>query len=192
MYAYTNATGEVVATSGSEYTLAQAQAINADITAVIANAPAGLVIKGDQTAAQPFYHQHTSGDGTAISHYVEVLALKPLKMWKAAQIDARTEELIAAGFLASNGKRFRIDDRAMCRYQILFESRNNAGLTYPILINVYDNDGVQSLGVAAAVVAFVEEVYLGHQAIIASGAALKQQVIDATTVAEINAVVDNR
>ena len=94
--------------------------------------------------------------------------------------------------MASNAKRFRIDDCALTRYHALFTARNAAGITYPVLINTYDNDGVQSLGGAAAVASFTEEVFVGHAGIIASGSALKQQVIDATTAAEVLAVEDNR
>lgn len=192
MQAYLNAASEVIATSSATLTLAQAQAINANVASVIANAPAGLIAKSQVDALHPYYHQLESGDGTSLAHYTEVPSLKPLKVARAAEIDARTEELIAAGFVASNTKRFRIDDGALTRYQALFTARNAAGITYPTLVNTYDNDGVQSLGGAAAVATFTEEMLVGHAGIIASGAALKQQIIDATTAAEVLAVEDNR
>lgn len=191
MFAYLNATNEVIATSVTEYTLIEAQAIQPGITTIIANAPEALVVKGDASAEQPYYHQWTSGDGTLLVHYSQVEVLKPLKVQRAAEIDARTEELIAEGFVASNGKRFRIDDGALTRYQVMFEARN-AGISFPILVNEHANDNAQSLPSAAAIVSFVEEIYVGHQAIIASGSALKQQIIAASSVAEINAIVDNR
>ena len=191
MQAYLNAANEVIATSSAVLTLAQAQAINANVTAVIANAPEGLVTKGDVDAAHPYYHQWESGDGTSLAHYTEVPSLKPLKVARAAEIDARTEELIAEGFVASNAKRFRITDCALVRYSALFEARN-AAISYPVLLNTYDNDGVQNLGTAGAVAAFYEEIILGHRAIMASGEALKQQIINATTAAEVLAVEDNR
>jgi len=191
MQAYLNATGEVLAVSSTAYTLAQAQAIIAQIASIVANAPEGLVPKPQADAAHPYYHQLESGDGTSLAHYTEVPFLKPLKVARTAEIDVRTEELIEAGFVASNGKRFRINDCSLVRYNALFEARN-AAITYPVLLNVYDNDGVQSLGNAAAVVSFYEEILLGHRAILASGEALKQQIIDATTAAEVLAVEDNR
>lgn len=192
MYAFTNATGDVIATSDTEYTLAEAQAVNAAIAAVIAGAPKGLVVKGTQTAAQPFYHRHTSGDGTSLSHYVEVPALKPLKVARAAEIDARTEELIAEGLELSTGKVVSISDCALTRYNVTYLIRNAATAAYPVLVNTIENDGVQSLANAAQVEQFTEEVFLGHRVITDSGAALKGQIIAATTVAEINAVVDDR
>lgn len=191
MQAYLNAADEVIAVSMTAYTLAQAQAINANVVSIVTNAPVGLVPKSQADAANPFYHQRTSGDGTSMVHYIEVPALLPLKITRAAEIDARTEELIAEGFVASNGKRFAITDCAMLRYHVLFTARD-AAIAYPVLINTYGNDGVQSLANSTQVVAFVEEIFVGHQGVIASGSALKQQIINATSVAEINAVIDNR
>lgn len=190
-YAYVDAVGNVLSKSTVVRTLAQAQAIMPDVTTIIAGAPAMLIPFLAASAQQPYYHRKTSGDGTDISHYTQIERLKPLKIARAAEIDARTEELIEAGFVASNSKRFRITDCAMLRYQVMFESRS-AGVSYPILVNTYDNDNVQSLPDASGVVTFVEEIFLGHQAIIASGSALKKQIIDATTIAEIEAVEDNR
>jgi hypothetical protein len=191
MQAYLNAAGEVLATSSTAYTLVEAQAINAEVASVVVNAPEGLIAKPVADAGHPYYHQLESGDGTSLVHYTEVPKLKPLKVARAAEIDARTEELIAEGFVASNGKRFRINDAAMLRYGLLYEARNLA-IAYPVLLNVYDNDGIQSLGSAAAVAVFYEEIVLGHRALLASGEALKQQIIDATTAAEVLAVEDNR
>lgn len=73
MFAYLDTLDDVLATSVTEYTLEQAQAIIPEIDSIIANAPDGLVSKGETTAKQPSYwHRHTSGDGTSISDYTEV------------------------------------------------------------------------------------------------------------------------
>lgn len=192
MYAFLDSGNAVIGTSSTAYTLAEAQAINPDIQAVVANAPTDLVVKGSETAEKPYYHQLTSGDGTLLEHYAEVEVLKPLKIARAAEIDARTEELIAEGFVGSTSKRFRIDDCALVRYNVMYLTRNAGSSVYPKVINVYTNDAVQNLPTVAAVEQFCTEVFLGQQAIIDSGTALKVQIIAATTIAEIDAVVDNR
>jgi hypothetical protein len=115
-----------------------------------------------------------------------------LKVFRAEQIDFRTEELIAEGFEGSTGKRFRIDDGSLTRYNVMYLTRNAGSSVYPKVINVFSNDAVQNLPTVAAVEQFCTEVFLGHQAIVDSGTALKVQIIAATTIAEIDAVVDNR
>lgn len=72
MFAYLDASNDVVATSTSEYTLAQAQALIPSITTIIASAPLELVAKGSQVAGRPpFWHRRISGDGTSFSDYQE-------------------------------------------------------------------------------------------------------------------------
>jgi len=192
MYAYLNSSGDVVATSVTEYALAQAQAINPDITTIVSNAPPGLVVKGRETPTHPHYHRFSSGDGSVIEDYSEITVLLPLKAAKAAEIDARTEELIAEGFVASNGKRFKIDDCSLFRYHVMYAIRNHIDAVYPVVITTYDGMNAQVLSNNGMVAAFTEEMFLGQQAILASGSALKQQLIVASNLAEVEAVVDNR
>lgn len=193
MQAFLNVADDVIATSTRSYTLEQAQSVRSDIVAVINDAPSGLVRKADASAAQPYYHRFDSGDGTLLAHYVEIEVLKPLKLARGAEIDARTEELIAAGFESSNGKRFRIDDSALTRYQAMFLIRNDPTVSYPIVISVYEDDGiVQGLPNANAVSLFVFEMLLGHLTIVDSGQDLKALITAATTKAAIDAIVDDR
>jgi hypothetical protein len=192
MHAFLDATGAVIGTSSTAYTLSEAQALNGDITTVVVNAPTSLMVKGAETVINPYHHRLVSGDGSLLEHYEEVEVLKPLKVFRAEQIDFRTEELIAEGFEGSTGKRFRIDDGSLTRYNVMYLTRNAGSSVYPKVINVFSNDAVQNLPTVAAVEQFCTEVFLGHQAIVDSGTALKVQIIAATTIAEIDAVVDNR
>ena len=192
MYAFLDSANDVIATSFTPYTLEEAQAIISWVAVVIVNAPLGLVVKGTETSTRPYYHRLASGDGTLLEHYDEIEVLKPLKVARAAEIDARTEELIGAGFLGSIGKRFRINDNALVRYNVMYLTRNAPGAIYPKTINVFTDDAVQNLPNVGAVEQFCTEVFLGHQAIVDSGSDLKRQIIEATTKAEIDAIVDNR
>jgi hypothetical protein len=192
MYAFLDSVGSVLGSSMTPLTLTEAQALNADIAVVISGAPDGLMIKGYETPAKPFYHRKTSGDGTLIDHYSEITVLLPLKIAKAAEIDARTEELIAEGFVVSNGKRFKIDDGSITRYHMMYAMRNSLDMVYPVVITTYDEQNAQTLSNNGMVASFTEEIFIGHQAIVASGSALKQQLINASTLAEVEAVVDNR
>lgn len=73
MFAYLDASDDVVAASTSEYTLVDAQALIPSITTVIANAPLGLVAKGEvQADRPPYWHRLTSGDGTSFGDYTEL------------------------------------------------------------------------------------------------------------------------
>jgi hypothetical protein len=192
MFAHLNSNSDVVAKSTTDYTLAQAQVVNPDIMAIISNAPDGLMVKGQETPDQPYYHRHLSGAGTAIGDYSAITVLLPLKIAKAAAIDARTEELIDAGFVASNGKRFKIDDCNMTRYHVMYAIRLHVEAVYPVVITTHDGQNAQTLSNNGMVASFAEEMFLGQQAILASGSALKQQLIVASTLAEVEAVVDNR
>jgi hypothetical protein len=69
MYAYLDASSNVVGTSTTTLTLAQAQALIPSITTIISDAPSGLVAVGQETNATPYHHRKVSGDGTDISHY---------------------------------------------------------------------------------------------------------------------------
>lgn len=192
MFAYLDTSSDVIAVSSTGLTLSEAQALNPDITTVISDAPFGLVAKGSETFVQPYHHRLTSGDGSDISHYTEIEVLRPLKIYRANEIDDRTQEIIEEGFVASNSKRFRIDNDAMITYNILFQTRNSPSADYPVIVNVFTDDGIQILSNSAAVEQFVSEMFLGRRVIFDAGVALKQQIIDASTVSEIDAVVDNR
>jgi hypothetical protein len=192
MHAFLDSVDSVIGKSATPYTLAEAQALNADIVTVIANAPPELIVKGEETPDRPYYHRLTSGGGTSIGDYTEMTVLLPLKVAKANEIDARTEELVGEGFVASNGKRFTIDDSSLTRYHVLYATRLHGSMVYPVVITTYDGQNAQALNNSGMLASFTEEAFLAFEAIIASGSALKQQLIAASTLAEVEAVVDNR
>lgn len=170
MYAYRNASGNIIGLSTVERTLAQAQAVNPDIASVDASPP-----QAD------------------IDVYNDAQALREAKQQKLIRIDTRTEELVAAGFYdASRAKRFRIDDSAMVRYTGVWITRNDPGALLPYAVSTYENDDVETLSNSAQVNDFFFDMQAGLRAVTDSGVPLKQQVVAATTLAEVAAVEDTR
>lgn len=69
MYGYLDSSDNVVATSVTEMTLAEAQAMVPSITTIIASVPTELIAVGQESDVIPYHHRKISGDGTDISHY---------------------------------------------------------------------------------------------------------------------------
>lgn len=69
MFAYLDASNNVVATSTTEYTLEDAQASIPTAASVISGAPAGLVAVGQESETIPYHHVWSHGDGTDLTHY---------------------------------------------------------------------------------------------------------------------------
>ena len=194
MYAYIDSSNDVVATSSTEYTLAQAQAAIPSVAQVIANAPSGLLIKGQQTAAHPYWHRWSTGDGSTLAHYIHVEEVGPLKAARMLEIDARTEELFASGFEypAESGKIFSLSVQSQLKITSAWLMRNEAGFVYPVRWNTRDNVDVHEMGDAAALSTFYAVAIGTARAYCDSGTALKDAIRAATTSAEVNAVIDNR
>lgn len=169
-YAYRNSSGDIVGLSTQERTLAQAQAVNPDIVSVDPN---------------PSQAEVDAFDGAR--------SFRDAKIAKAGAVDARTEELINEGFVSDTvGKRFRMDNAALTRYNTFFDARNAPWFTYPIVINTYANDGLQNLPNAGAIETLFREAVSALRGHIDSGTALKLSIRNATTWAELAAVVDDR
>lgn len=194
MYAYLNSQNDVVATSSTEYTLAQAQAAIPSISVVIANAPENLLVKGNQNASQPYWHRLTSGDGTAVEHYSEVEELEPLKIARMNDIDARTVQLIDVGFEypADSGNIFSLSLEAQAKMTAAHCVRDDPLMAYPQRWNTRDNSGAVTVADSAALHAFYMTAIGTVRFHLDSGTALKDSIRAATTRAEVDAVVDNR
>lgn len=194
MYAYLDASNDVVAMSSTEYTLAQAQAAIPSVTQIIVDAPQGLLIKGQQTAAQPYWHRHSTGDGSMLSHYISVEELGPLKTQRMNEIDARTDQLFEQGFQypPDSGKVFSLSVRSQLKITNAWLARDEPGFTYPVRWNTRDNTDAHEMADATALNAFYMTAIGTARAYCDSGTALKDQIRAATTSAEVNAVVDNR
>jgi len=184
----------VVATSSKEYALAQAQGANPDIMVVVADAPETLKLKGAQSAAQPFWHRRTSGDGTLLEHYSEVEELGPLKSSRMLEIDEYTRELIGEGFHypPGNGNVFSLSIEAQVKMTAAHVVRDDVLMVYPQRWNTRDNGDAVSIADAAGMHAFYMTGIGTVRSHLDSGTALKDQIRDAATKAEVDAITDDR
>lgn len=149
--------------------------------------PAGSYINtsGDECVV------HTSLDKTSTDTLVAANSLAGVKAAKIAAIDARTEELISLGYTFA-GNRFSLSIHAQTTLLGLDMTRNDPAMVYPIEFNTLDDGGVQILNNATD----AHNLYLTAVGTVRahrdSGTAYKSLVRAATTLAEVDAVVDTR
>lgn len=151
-------------------------------------------------AAVPTKYWKLTGDALsemsqAEKDVVDAADFPAYKQAKNAAIDQRTVELINQGFLYSS-KVFSLSSSAQSYWNGLGNLAANGLLTepddFPMTVNTLDDTDTHdivnianAIGLFAAAAATIK----GH---LASGTALKTQVRAATTVAEVDAVVDSR
>jgi len=121
--------------------------------------------------------------------------LAALKATRFAEIDKRTEELIAAGFMYS-GHRLSLSAHAQSYWNGLGNLASNGLLLpsdFPLVVNGLD-DADEPYGItdAADAVAIFATGAATVKARLGSGTALKSAIRDAGSVAEVNAVLDER
>jgi hypothetical protein len=119
------------------------------------------------------------------------LTLEEYKQIRYNEIDCRSGELISEGFTYQS-KVFSLSTTAQINILALDETRNDPALTYPIKYNtiddVYSYDVVDSTD--------LHSMYLTALAtkkgVLDSGTTLKTSIRNATTQAEVDAIIDNR
>lgn len=193
MFAYLDAAGNVVALSSTARDLASVQATLPEVVERVDGAPDGLGVK--ESPRYTVYHQRIAGQaGTDLSHYTAIDNLGPLRAAKIAEIDARTEELIAQGFEfpPASGQRFSLSTNAQRTLLAADVMRDDPSFTYPVNWNTLDDTGVLTVADSATLHNFVLTAVGTVRSILDAGTALKDAVRAATSRAEIDAVVDNR
>ena len=116
-------------------------------------------------------------------------ALASSKRNKFDEIDARTEELIATGYVFA-GKVFSLSANAQKYWIGLVVGKDM--MTYPLAVNTLDDSSTYDIQDAATVVGMYATAMGTVKARLGSGTALKDLVRAATTIAEVDAVVDPR
>ena len=191
--AFLDAAGVVLALATEERTLAQIQIKNPTAVEKITDAPAGLRPYTPLDSNCTDYHQRTSGDGTDISHYTLVAHLAAYKDKRYDNIDARTAELIDAGFTFDD-QLFSLTWQAQMNWNRLRVSVLTGvftALDFPRDIPTLDDNEYTLAGISAAGDFF--GAYANRlEERLRSGRDLKQQIREATTKAEIDAIVDTR
>jgi len=125
-----------------------------------------------------FDHRNTEADSLAIA-----------KVLKKGKIDARTVDLINAGFTFAS-RLFSLSPNARDNWIALYAGK--AALTYPITVTAQDGDGRFSIPDAAT----LEGIYLTGigvvGALLAAGRDLKDDIDELTTIAAVEAFEDPR
>ena len=118
-----------------------------------------------------------------------------VKEAKFAAIDAHTQGLIGEGFLFDT-KVFSLSSNAQSYWNGIGNLISNNMLVeptdFPLVINSLDDATTYSLQTIAQCLQFFGAASATVKNRLESGTALKDQVRAATTVAEVNAIVDNR
>jgi len=135
----------------------------------------------------------TTLDDTVAAHQL-VAALTDAKAEKIKTIDANTGALIGKGFEfpAASGIMYSLSDAAQRTLIAADQQRSDPTFTYPVIWNSKDDLSEISLADATELHNFVLTAVGTTRAWLDSGTGLKSQVRAATTVAEVEAIVDNR
>lgn len=187
-YAYLDVSSNVVALSQVSRTLTEAQAKNPDVVSVVVGAPVGLSAMGGR---DPQYHTKTSGDGTDISHYTATLQLRERKKTRVVLIDRKTDWLIAQGFVVGV-KRFSLTMYAQMKMTAAHQVKDDPALVYPIRWNTIDDRDSHDIANATALNTFYMTGFNMVRGHLDSGTVFKDAIRAATSVAELDAVVDDR
>lgn len=137
MYAFLNATAEVVAVSTTARTLVEVQGVLPEATERIDGAPVGLVPRDSVTATNTKYHTKVSGDGTQLADYAEAENLVVLKTSLMTRIDEKASNTIEGGpgfeWPAASGKFFSLSSRSQTKWNMLYNARASIGYPYRVL-----------------------------------------------------------
>ncbi len=119
------------------------------------------------------------------------LNLRIAKAEKNRRIDRKTERLFNKG-LSYDGEIFPLDVDDSLNYYLLYDNRNNSSvISWPHTIITRGRD-LYTINNANVMKSFGEAAIARQRAIVDGARDLKKQIFDATTVAAVNAITDNR
>ena len=127
----------------------------------------------------------------AIAAHVAPTALQRAKIAKHRRIDERSDDLVDRGFL-HNGKKFSMTVNAQGRAAGLRHVATDPGISFPLQINTIDDSETFELSTPAAFNTWHKDMMLAVRAIVDAGTVIKNQVRAATTIEEVEAIVDDR
>jgi hypothetical protein len=117
-----------------------------------------------------------------------------LKQHRILEIDRRTRELFAAGFVypPGSGIRYSLSTQSQFNLEVVDRNRLALEMTYPVIWNRLNDDGTVSLDDAIELHGFYLTALGTGRGILDGGTVLKAAVRSATTIAEVEAVEDTR
>lgn len=117
--------------------------------------------------------------------------LDELKSYRCKEIDIKTGELISNGFTYQS-KQFSLSQSAQANLLGLEISKDDPAITYPITYNTIDDIDTYDVVDSADIHSMYLTALGTKKGVIDSGTALKSQIRAATTIDEVNSVIDNR
>ena len=127
---------------------------------------------------------------------VDEADFEALRTAKIAGIDQRTSDLIDNGFSFNNSEggvsRFSLSIAGQMNLTNMLMIRDSGLLVYPVLYASKDDKTFASLANASDVVAFYGAAFAHLGGCRLSGTLLKVQIMECSTVAQLNLIVDTR
>lgn len=117
--------------------------------------------------------------------------LDSYKGQKLEEINNNTDELIKAGYTYS-GHTFSLSEKAQTNILALYSTKDDSTLIYPIVFNTIDDLNTFEAGDAATIANMYYSALATKKGHLDTGTALKNQIRNAATVAEVDLVQDNR
>ena len=188
MFAYLNTEGHVLGVSTVERTLAEAQMKLPDVTTIVSGAPSGLRYVGSNG---DFHCLRLGEDGTDISHYDVVEYIAHLKQPRLVEIDTRTRELSFETPFLHGGKPIVLGAISHMLVASVPIRTSHAAQVFPLSLPAADGSELV-LSDSGELESFLATMQVTMTTIAQGGQALRQQILSATTKAELDAVVDNR
>jgi len=164
--------------------------LRAEIEQAIGPNPVSITSDGRVSFADPLdVSLETALYGVMDAHTIDVLA--KAKRAKDKQIDMRTDQLIAGGFMYA-GKAFSLTLEAQMKMVGIYSVKDHPALTYPIRWNSLDDTTYHDMADAADLEGFYLTGLSTMRGYVDSGTALKDLVRDADSVEAVEDIEDNR
>ena len=145
--------------------------------------PQDVLRNGSQTAIEVDVKYN---DGTKV-----IASLPNYKWLRYNEIDRKTNELISNGFTYASTS-FSLSTPGQINILALDETRDDPALSYPIEYNASDNLTVYYIPDSTDLHSMYLTALATKKSILDSGTSLKQQITNAQTESEVDAIIDNR
>lgn len=153
------------------------------------------IVIGFDCLCLEFETEPNQTEETAIVNYYNAITesdwLDSYKGQKLQEINNNTDELIRAGYTYS-GLTFSLSEKAQTNILALYSTKDDPVLPYPIVFNTIDDLNSFEAIDAATIANMYYSALATIKGRIDSGTVLKDQIRNATTVAEVDLIQDNR
>lgn len=122
---------------------------------------------------------------------IKCLNLSEYKDYRYAQIDKKSGELIANGYVHAT-KTFSLSHLAQTNLLGIYVARDELWMTYPITYNTIDDHDTHDIQDASEIEAMYQLALGTKKTHLDNGTALKNQIREASTATAVQAIIDNR